>query len=210
MVLDSSTVSGLFVFAVCYKMLDLTSSDVFHIMLALDPFSIRETGHDDALLPLLIITARACSGFWLMDLLPSISVSAIAFMTFAVTRNRGTMDLTTLQEARFQRSEELSREGKFPKLSLFQQPATDVAKLLSTGQFSDYTIRCSDDITFRVHKAHLSPQSHYFEQITNARFKEGGENEVVLDDVEPLPMAMLLLLMYIGNDGIHLDEVYKT
>jgi hypothetical protein len=118
------------------------------------------------------------------------------------------MDYDTLRKAREERLNFLELNVKsVPKLSLLDQPAPNTEELLRSGRFSDFTVKCGD-FSFSVHKSVLWSQSDYFKTLTDGPFEESKKNLVTLDDTTPRAVAMLLLLIYIGNGGQYLDRVY--
>ncbi|KPI44312.1 uncharacterized protein AB675_8507 [Cyphellophora attinorum] len=120
------------------------------------------------------------------------------------------MDLDTLSKAREERLKFLGDNVRHPpKLGLSDQSATNARDLLSSGHFSDFTIRC-DAVSFPVHKSILWMQSGYFKVITGGPFEESNTNEVTLKDTQPLTVAVLLLMIYSGDDGQNLDRAYEV
>lgn len=118
------------------------------------------------------------------------------------------MDQSAFRRERDRRLTLLRGQSVLPVLSLFNQPAPGTVELLTSGLFSDFTIKCGD-ISFAVHKSTLYVQSDYFKRVTDGRFTESSNNEVTLKETEPVTVGMLLLMMYIGDRGQYLDEVYK-
>lgn len=128
-------------------------------------------------------------------------------MPSKVVIDRSEMDVDTLRKARVDRVALLHTKSMVTPLKLFQQPAAGASNLLQTGKFSDFTIKCGD-MAFKVHKAHIYMQSKYFESLIDAGFQESVENVVTIEDTEPVTMAMLLVLIYVGDEGQYLDRVY--
>ena len=119
------------------------------------------------------------------------------------------MDLTTISDARRDRMHRLNEQSIIPKLVFLKQSVKTADDLLKTGRYSDFTIICQG-VSFKVHKAQLHPQSAYFRSLFDAGFQESTTGTVTLDESEPIAVAMLLLLIYVGEEGLYLDQVYKV
>ena len=119
------------------------------------------------------------------------------------------MEITELRKAREKRVIHLRGKAILPKLSLFSNAHEGAGELLSSGRFSDFTIKCGG-AEFKVHKSHLYVQSKYFQKVTDGPFRETADHSVTIDDAEPLAMAMLLRMMCTGDSGADLDKVYHA
>ena len=103
-------------------------------------------------------------------------------------------------------------------MSLILQPSSRDFRLFLSGQFSDLTIICGDS-TYRVHKAFLCPQSHFFDSACNGRFavshtngwstgdlidifKESKTGQIDLSDEDPVAVEHMVHYFY------HLDYVF--
>jgi hypothetical protein len=62
--------------------------------------------------------------------------------------------------------------------------------------------------TFHVHKVIIAAKSEFLEACVKGRFREGLENEVVVQETTPLAMASLLYYIYSGSYS--LDKVAQV
>lgn len=114
-----------------------------------------------------------------------------------------------LEKARNEKNQKLKALSEDPNEHfLFIPPSAGGAELLKTSRFSDFTVRCEGK-EFHVHKAQLYTQSGFFRSLLDSDFKESAENAVTLEETSPVAVGMLLLIMYVGQPGRHLDEIYK-
>ncbi|OCK75339.1 hypothetical protein K432DRAFT_466403 [Lepidopterella palustris CBS 459.81] len=66
--------------------------------------------------------------------------------------------------------------------------------LLSSGEYSDFTITCGDD-TYAVHKAIICPRSDFFAKAVKFG-KEAEENKIVLVEDEPEIVKLMIQYLY--------------
>lgn len=117
-------------------------------------------------------------------------------------------------EARATRNHALRMHGvNFPILSFEPHYKAEYGNsLLVNGKLSDLTIVC-DHFTFRAHQDFLSTHSKFFHAQIDGH-PEGWQKhktvEVPLNKVDPLAVAMLLLITYCGDTRQHLDNVVET
>lgn len=68
--------------------------------------------------------------------------------------------------------------------------------LYYTGEFSDFTIICSDDEEFPVHRCILSVNSDVLKTMMQSQMQESIENKLKVNDIDGLVMHKILLFMY--------------
>ncbi|KAJ4393239.1 BTB/POZ domain-containing protein 19 [Gnomoniopsis smithogilvyi] len=85
-----------------------------------------------------------------------------------------------------------------------------LAKLLSSGQFSDYTIKCGDK-ELHVHRNIISGQSRFFAAACKNRWMEGRSQILELPDDDPEAVEAMVQFMYHGvyNDPLFLESKYN-
>lgn len=117
------------------------------------------------------------------------------------------LPLSELQKARSHRVAELKKTDSWPTFAIDSFPADRFADLLESGELSDFTIYCEKH-EFKVHKTCLYVQSTYFERLLTSGFVESKNNVVTFKETTALAVGCVLLLIYSGTKGLHLDEIY--
>lgn len=91
-------------------------------------------------------------------------------------------------------------EGRFPKESKKHLDdhslSSSFADLYQSGDFSDFTIICSDKREFRVHRNILSVNSPILKAMMLTDMQESIENKLEVKDIDGSVMDQILLFMY--------------
>lgn len=116
------------------------------------------------------------------------------------------MGLAEIERARRSRSEDVQKSTE--ALTLFTQPASGAIEMLKTGKLADFIMNCEGK-SFHVHQSHLYASSNYFRSVIDGSFKESFSKSIELKDTNTIAVGMLLLLIYAGQTGQYLDNVYR-
>ncbi|RTE73911.1 hypothetical protein BHE90_011665 [Fusarium euwallaceae] len=84
--------------------------------------------------------------------------------------------------------------------------------LLSSGAYSDMTIRCQGR-EFKTHRAIVCSQSSFFDKALSSNFKEGESGIVDLPDDDPKTVESFLEFLYTGTfsvDGFDPDTILEA
>ncbi|KPI44467.1 uncharacterized protein AB675_8508 [Cyphellophora attinorum] len=133
------------------------------------------------------------------------------FLDLVLNKNMPEMEIAALEKARIERVAAIEAASRTPanKFTSLNAPNTGLVDLLKSGGLSDFKICCGERV-FQVHRSQIYARSDYFKSIIDGGFQESAESSVTLEDTTPLAVATLLLIMYAGQPGLYLDEVYKV